>query len=239
MLVALHNAVTVADGDVREIVRDRARNAGFDQVEFAGLESALDLIDRVTVKTAAPVDMAVVPYELPGMSGVQAVAEARTTQPLLYAIVVDDSPAHASEAARANCDDYLIAPLSSSSLDRACERAFEALRKLYSSSVLVDARGGALRIAFDDILYCETSGHDQILHLRDRSMVASRYSSQALFDLLSADERFYKVGSSYIVNLHEVRRLHTPSGELVLADGTPIPVPQRLRRDLEETLLAL
>ncbi|MBR0404713.1 MAG: response regulator transcription factor [Eggerthellaceae bacterium] len=238
MIVALHDAIALVDGDVRSVVRERAQAAGFDQVEFTRFESALDLVDQVADKASAPLDLVLVPYELPGLSGVQAIAEARSVQPEFYAVAVDDEPVHAAEAAHEGFEEYLVRPLVTAVFELAMTRAFAALRELYDSSALIETRSGARRIALDDVTYCETSGHDQLVHLRNGHAVAGRYSSQALFNLLAVDDRFFKVGSSYIVNLHEVSRLHTPSGELVLADGTPISVPQRLRKNLEETLLS-
>ena len=237
MLVALHDAISLVDGEARSTICEQAQAFGFDQVEFARFESALDLVDQIADKASPPIDMVLVPYELPGLSGIQAVVEARSVQPKFYAVVVDDEPVHAAEAARAGFEEYLVRPLCTAAFELAMTRAFAALRELYNSSALIETRSGSRRITLDDITYCETSGHDQLVHLRDGHAIAGRYSSQALFGLLAIDDRFFKVGSSYIVNLHEVSRLHTPSGELVLADGTPISVPQRLRKNLEETLL--
>lgn len=238
MLVALHDAVALADGDARAIVCDRARAAGFEEVEFVQFGSAIDLADRLSSKTESPVDLVVIPYELKGLSGIGAVTEARAAQPGLNAIVVSDSPSHAAEAARAGIEGYLAEPVSSDGFARVLDRLFSALRSWRDASVLISTRSGSVRVGLDDIVYCETFGHDQLVHLLDRRTLSGRYSSLALFDLLACDERFFKVGSSYIVNLHEVSSLHTPSGDLSLADGTAIPVPQRLRKSMEEALLA-
>lgn len=236
--IAMHDAVAIDGGNAREAVRERAREAGFNHVHFVDFRSAIEFLDKATAKGGQPIDLAVIPYDLPGLSAIQAVTEARASQPYLYTIVIDDTSAHAAEACKAEIDDYLVNPVNSTSFYRALERALLATSELYENSLLLSVREGIRRVAFHDIVFVETSGHDQLLHLRDGRLLTGRYSSQALFELLAADRRFFKVGSSYIVNLHEVSRLHTPSGELVLLDGTTITVPQRLRKGLEGTLLA-
>lgn len=236
--VAIHDAVVIADGDARESVRTLAKEAGFRHVSLINFCSAIDFVDLVTAKSGQLVEMVVLPYDLPGLSGVQAVTEARCALPYLYAIVIDESPDHAAEAFRFGIDGYLVQPLYSADFERILKRAFDLLFDLCNNSQLLNVREGLRRVPFNDIVYCETSGHDQLLHLRDGRTMVGRYSSQALFELLATDKRFFKVGSSYIVNLLDVSRLHTSSGDLTLFDGTSIPVPQRLRKSLEEALLA-
>lgn len=238
MRVALHNAIKLQSGDAAGVIRECALSAGFDSVEFVPFSSAIDLADATTTKASPPLDLAVLPYALPGCSGIQAVEEAKTAQAGLKAIIVDDEPLHALEASRASVDGYLVEPLEASDFRHILERVVASLRDSYDSSVLLNSRNGAVRVALDDIVYCETSGHDQVLHLRKKPILAARCSSLALFELLSSSSRFFKVGSSYIVNLHEVIRFHAPSGDLALADGTAIPVPQRLRKSLEDALLS-
>lgn len=238
VFVALHDSLALADVDARAIVCEQAHAAGFEQVEIAQFSSAIDLVDLASSKADVPLELAVLPYDLLGLSGIQAIAEARSAQPDLIAIVIDAASTHAIEATRAGIDGYLVEPIDLIEFSRILGRAFATLRRRHDTSVLLVTRTGPVLIALDDIVYCETDGHNQRIHLKDRRALSGRYSSLALFDILACDKRFFKVGSSYIVNLHEVRRLHTPSGDLALSDGAGIPVPQRLRKSLEEALLA-
>ena len=87
-------------------------------------------------------------------------------------------------------------------------------------------------------LYAETVDHDQVVHLSDGTTCSERISSQAFFDSLEHGGRFFKAGRSYIINVRKVRYVDARESTAMMADGTIIRIPIRVRKSLEEAILA-
>lgn len=98
--------------------------------------------------------------------------------------------------------------------------------------------GTACRIPFSRVVRIETAGHDQVVNVADGSIIRTRKTSSEMFDLLSHDERFYKLGSSSIVNLDWVRCTREGNKSVHMLDGSIVSVPVRLRKTFEEALLS-
>ena len=87
-------------------------------------------------------------------------------------------------------------------------------------------------------MYAQTDNHDQVLHMLDGNTVQLRCSSQDLFDRLSHDRRFFKLGSSYIVNLDFVESVRGNGATIAFTDGSAAPVPVRLRKATQDAVMA-
>lgn len=235
--IALHNEIHLADGDIEDVVRDAARDANGEDVSFHRFDGPIDLVDMSSSTANDPVDLALLPYDLPGMTGIETIAEARDIAPLIKAMIFAPSIDHAADAATGSIEGYLVEPVDTASFERALARILSQIARLHDSSCLINSREGIKRVVYDQVLYCETSGHNQIIHFLDGTTLSTRCSSQSMFDSLSDDKRFFKTGSSYIVNLYEVAQVQTSKGIAVLSDGTELNVPARLRKGLETSLL--
>ncbi|MBQ6391832.1 MAG: LytTR family transcriptional regulator DNA-binding domain-containing protein [Eggerthellaceae bacterium] len=235
--IALPNNEPFGFDDVDSVVCNVAGELGCAKPILVYFKTSIELLDMLVNSGRTLIDLVFVPYDLPGLNGIEALAEARASLPLLRSVITAESPDHAAKAAAIGVNGYLLEPVDLDEFVRVLRLQLQVVLELHGSSTLLNTRACTRRIRHDSVLYCETSGHDQVLHLVDGESVAARYSSQALFELLGGCSYFFKLGSSYIVNLLEVVSLNTSSGELVLSNGISLPVPTRLRKALEETLL--
>ena len=105
-------------------------------------------------------------------------------------------------------------------------------------TVAIKSTEGVSNLAIGDVLFVESAKKGPIIHVVDRSPVVARGTLTALGDrLVQADEeRFMKVGGSFIVNLDNVRSAGESS--VVFSDGEAIIVPVRMRKPLREALAA-
>ena len=105
-----------------------------------------------------------------------------------------------------------------------------------SATITVKTSSGLSNIPLEDVLFAESAKRGPIIHLPNGETVSARGSLQALHERLDrADgKRFVKVGSSFIVNLDNVRSFG--KGTLIFCDGEAIIVPVRMRTSLKETL---
>lgn len=231
------DASVVGIDDTAQFVAQLASDAGVEDVQVVPFGSVVELLDVLAPAETEPLDLVISPYQLPGISSIEAISEAREIAPLLQALLFDSSSLSAADAAAADVSGFLVTPIEADAFARALLRQLSQLQDLRANSFVMATRKGMRRVAFCDVLYCETYGHDQVVHLADGSTVVGRYPSQGMFGLLAGDARFYKVGSSYIVNMDEVDQAHITNGVLTLSDGTNVNIPSRLRKSFEGALI--
>jgi len=63
------------------------------------------------------------------------------------------------------------------------------------------------KILFADLLYAETETHMQKIHLVDGYILNVRMTSTDLYEKLVHDTRFFKCGSTYILNLEKIKEV--------------------------------
>lgn len=211
------------------------------------LPASLDAVERITNPgQKPPLDLLIIDADLPGLSGISLVREIRAIDRYVRIVMTAHDGDQAYDALTLGVDAYLLKPVSN---DAFCKALLELLTETAAQraeTVVVNFRDRVRRVAKRDIVYAETVDHDQVVHFRDGGECAIRCSSQALFDLLASDaanaadatdERFFKAGSSFIVNLSYVRSFGK-DGVAQLAGGATVTVPVRLRNVFAEALMS-
>lgn len=235
MNVALLGEIGLPEGDVRIALDKIAAQVDMQSLDVRTFDNALDLIESTV---ASPdewrSDLVVCAQDSPGMTGLQIAAEIREISPDVRIVLVADDSDDAYRASQLDINGYLVKPIASAAFVRTMLTLIREIKLWHQDSVLIRFREQVRRIRLTDIMYAETSNHNQVIHMRDGSAETLRISSQALFDQLSHDGRFFKVGSSYIVNLNEVAE--TRGGVLFFVDGEQISVPVRVRKPLEDAM---
>lgn len=151
-------------------------------------------------------------------------------------ILIENAAKYALEARRAQVTGYLVNPIEETGLEAELSASIARLAKLDAESVTMRMRGGVKRVPFAQLVFAQTSNHDQVLHMRNGSTMQLRCSSQDLFDRLSHDTRFLKLGSSYIVNLDLVSSLNSNGETLIFVDHSTASVPVRFRKVVQDAL---
>ena len=216
-----------------------AERHGLEKPVVHAFENPLDLVDAVVhPSTDDLIDLVVCGAELPGITPIQLVRDIRKHKGSVGIVMCATDSKDAYEALALRVDGYLVVPVDP---DKFCEtlgRAIDRVGAYHANSIVVRGRDGVHRIRFSQFLYSETADHDQVVHLVNGKAYNVRISSQALFEQLQHDPRFFKAGSSYIVNVRMVRFVDSRSSTARLNDGTVVSVPVRARKALEEAILA-
>lgn len=239
--VACCGQIELADTDdtVRSLMERCASEAGFGGSVVSEYASPLDLIDAVTGSRATgDTDVAIAGLGLSGISGIGLARELRDEGFTQHLVLCAESHDDALEALRLHVDGYLVPPISTKVLMPILERMLRRIWAYHAESLVIRAREGARRVRMPQLLFSETADHDQRIHLADGTCLSMRMSSRALFELLSDSGRFFKAGSSYIVNMRAVRNIDPRASTATMTDGTVIPIPVRLRKALENAILA-
>ena len=200
--VAVCGPMKFQDGDVSSALRDCARSFGVEEPYIREFESPIDLVDACMNVPAdtEPIDLVICSVDLPGISGIQLAGESRDAGVVPHdmdVVVCASDQESAYDAYASGARGYLVEPLLQDDFDRVVGARLSQLESMRDESALMRCRTRVRRIAFSRIMYVETSGHDQLIHIvEEREPSAVRGSSKTVFELLEDDSRFFKVGSS-------------------------------------------
>ena len=93
---------------------------------------------------------------------------------------------------------------------------------------------GVGNVVLDEVVFAESTKKGSVIHLANGGTRLVRSTLQALFDKLAGRGPFEKAGSSFIVNLDNIRS--TGDGAVIFSNGESIVVPVRVRKPLADTL---
>lgn len=221
------------------VVEDCAHEAGFDEVAINEFANPFDFADAIVdTKDHTAADVVICGLEPSGATGAEVARSVSNAGNAARIVLCSDGYADALEALELHADGYVVSPIATDELTRMLMRVFRKIHDLHEHSIVLNAREGMRRVRISQFMYAETVDHDQVVHLVDGTTYSTRISSQAFFDLLGQGRHFFKVGSSYIVNVRKVRCVNARQSTATMMDDTVIPVPLRVRKALEEAILA-
>lgn len=225
--------------DIADVALDCAREAGFEDVEVASYDVPLDLVDAsCSPKVEEPIDLVVCGVGMRGVSGAQLIRDVKHVGSPARIVLCAEDPGQALEAFDLGVEAVIAVPTSWADLRFSLVRVLRDMRACYERSMTLRVREGVRRICPSRLLYAETADHDQVIHLAGGSTLSVRVSSQGLFDMLEGAGQFFKAGSSYIVNVRKVKVVDASASTATMADGTVIPIPGRVRKALEDAVMA-
>ena len=126
---------------------------------------------------------------------------------------------------------YLIKPVKKQQLFGVLDRAAERLKK-NEKELLLKSVDGTLVMPVREIRYLEVQQNYVTVHGR-QSVTVKRTLGDFEKEL---DERFFRLGRSYIVNLTCIRRI--TKTEVMLSDGSTIPLPRGQYDALNRAIIA-
>ena len=147
-------------------------------------------------------------------------------------IFLTTSRDHAVDAFSLDAAHYLVKPYSEKEFFAALDKVMDKLLKKDEATITVKSTDGIRRLGLGEIVYSETDGHVQKINLMDGSVTSIRKSSTELFELLEAEPRFYKCGSTYIINMDYIVEL--TSKNVVFSTGAKIPMLSRKYTDFKQ-----
>ena len=144
---------------------------------------------------------------MPYTTGIELAVSLRQRNDACEIIFLTTSSTHAIDAFALDATHYILKPYSSMQFEAALDKAFSQLVKRKQALITVKSSLGMHKVLFADILYVETEKHIQNIHLCSGVVVKIRMTSTELFHQLVHDSRFYKCGSTYILNLGNIKEV--------------------------------
>ena len=147
-------------------------------------------------------DIILLDISLPGMDGIQAARILREKDADVAVLFITHLAQYAICGYEVDAMDFLLKPVS---YDTFCQRIHRAVTRISMRNrqyLMVSDRGGARRLAVDDIYYIESHGHDLIYHTRQGSHIFKGTISEAERRL--ASHHFFRCNKGYLVSLRHV-----------------------------------
>lgn len=175
-------------------------------------------------------DIALLDICMPGVLGTEIAREImRKSEESTDIIFLTTSSDFAVEAFSLHVSDYLSKPYTKERLNDALDRVIEKRRKrIY---VPIQCGKEIYRIELQNVLYAEAKNHIIEIHLKSGKCLETRTSLTKLMETFKQLKSFTMVGASYIVNFIYIQNLL--SATIEMTNGEKIPVPRRLRSELE------
>ncbi|HKL56997.1 MAG TPA: LytTR family DNA-binding domain-containing protein [Sphaerochaeta sp.] len=228
--------IAICDDNKEELARMRthcvaysAKHPEYD-VRVSSFEDSYILLSHIEKKN--DFDVMILDIYMPNLSGIELARELRKKDDACALIFLTTSDNHAVEAFSLNATHYIVKPYTSEQFDVALDKAFAQREKRNKAKINLKSVSGVTTILFDDFLYSETEGHFQHIHLADGTNLRIRITSIELYEMLSHDGRFYKYGSSYIINLEKVKQITLD--HIILETTTKLQMQRRQFKPLTD-----
>jgi len=192
-------------------------------IKIYSFAAPLELLSFVSENVSF--DALLIDVYMDGMLGTDAARELRAMGDKCQIIFLTTSRDHAIDAFSLDAANYLVKPYSDNVFYAAIEKVMEKLTKNDEVYITVKSTEGITRVDLNKLVYSETDNHVQKLYLSDGRVISVRKSSTELFELLDEEPRFYKCGSTYIINMDYIIELS--SKHVAFSSGSKIPILSR------------
>lgn len=226
--------IIICDDDVNElkktakmcqVYKEKYPEAG---IKISTVSSPLEL--KRSIADGEKHDIYLLDIYMPEMMGTAFAKFLRKSNEDCQVIFLTTSANHAVEAFSLHAAHYLVKPYTEAQLEDALNKAIGIIEKRSKAQITVKTSDGIHRIGFSDFLYSETDKHVQKIYLADGKCLHVRMTSAELFERLSFDSRFFKCGSSYIINVGKVEEI--TRSHIIFETERKLPMQRRQYKDL-------
>ena len=176
-------------------------------------------------------DIMLLDIEMPSMSGIELAKKIRLENDAVQIIFITGFIDYIAEGYDVAALHYLMKPLSEDKLSEVLNRAVLKIRKT-AKSLFLSLSGEMLRIPIYQIKYLEVQQNYVTVHAK-KDYTVKKTLGEFESEL---DERFYRIGRSFIVNLSCIDKITKNS--VHLSDGSVIPLPRGQYESLNKAFIA-
>ncbi len=179
-------------------------------------------------------DLIFMDIEMPNMNGLQAAHHLHDIDSGVSLVFVTNMAQYAAQGYEVDAADYIIKPYTYSDFERKITRIINR-RQRASQSILVQQRGGMVKLLVRDIEYVESKGHNVIFNMSQNSVV-SRGSLQNVEEKLH-NFGFLRCNKAYIVNPRFIAKIQ--GNDVVLTNGELLRIGRTRKKEFMEGLAAV
>lgn len=229
-------SIAICDDELQQLERAESllKQYAFEhpqyEIKIQSFSAPLELLTHVAEKGSF--DVLLLDIYMPGIIGTEAARELRNMGDKCQIIFLTTSRDHAIDAFSLNAAHYLVKPYSENALFSALDKVMDQLAKKDEVYITIKSTDGISRVDLNKLIYSETDNHVQKLYLSDGRVISVRKSSTELFELLEEEPRFYKCGSTYIINMDYIVELSSKG--VAFSSGARIPILSRKYMELRK-----
>jgi len=213
---------------ISTLVREWSRQSGTEVsiAEFPTAEAFL-----FEYEDLAP-DIVLLDIEMPGMNGVDLAKRLRAGNKLIQIAFITGYSEYIAEGYEVAALHYLLKPVSTEKLFSTLDRAMERL-ETDDRKIVLETSEATVLIPIYEIRYIEVIKNYITIHA-EGDYTVKRTLKEIEGEL---DERFLRVGRSYIVNLYFISRVTRT--EVFLRGGESVPLPRGAYETVNRAIIRL
>lgn len=158
--------------------------------------------DQIVEKYQSQYDIILMDIEMKFMDGMSAAEEIRKIDTEVVIIFITNMTQYAIRGYAVDALDYVLKPVSYFALSQRLNRAIGRMRKRKSKMIMVNMKGGIVRLNIANIYYIESQGHTLILHTILGDYETSGTMKEMESKLLGMN--FCRGNKGYLINLQHV-----------------------------------
>ena len=207
----------------------------FDTVELRVFHyaSGKELLDALQSETFC-VDLLFLEIALPDINGLRVAAELRSSEKKLDIIFLTELERYVYDGYIYHAYDYLIKPVSAKKIGLCMRRYVTEKFGAKEAYLVIKAGGNTERINLNKVRYFESRQRKVAAIMDDRTV--EFYKKMGDLFTLVEKSGFLRCHQSYAVNASQIMSMH--NHEIVLQDGTPLPVSKRYLTEVRDHLLS-
>lgn len=175
-------------------------------------------------------DLLLLDVEMPGTDGVTLAKTVRQENEAVQIVFITGYSDYIAEGYDVAALHYLMKPVSREKLFAVLDRAWEKHRR-NARCLNLELSGELVRLPLYEVRYLDVHQNYVTVHARQDYTVKR---TLAEFEA-QLDESFFRVGRGMILNLKQIRRV--TKKEVVLADGTALPLPRGAYEPLNRAII--
>ena len=182
---------------LRQYIDDYGRESGkaFDVVLY---EDGEDLVGAYH----AQFDIILLDVQMRFLDGMTTAELIRKTDPEVVIIFITNMAQYAIRGYEVDAMDYMLKPVSYATFAQRMGRALGRLRRRVRTFITIPIKGGAMKLAVEDILYVESQGHRLIYYTKNGHHVSTGTIKEAEEKLEGM--HFFRSNKGYLLNLEHV-----------------------------------
>lgn len=176
-------------------------------------------------------DILLLDVEMPGQTGVELAKQVRRENQITQIVFLTGYSDYIAEGYDVSALHYLIKPVSQAKLFTVLNRAVDQLRR-DGLSLLLELPGELVRVPMRQVEYLEVRQNYVTIYGGTQAYTVKKTLSALEREL---DDRFYRVGRSFILNLSKVRKV--TKKEVTMLSGAVVPLPRGAYEGLNRAII--
>ena len=189
--------------------------------------------DQIVNKYKSQFDIILMDVEMKFMDGMSAAEEIRKIDTEVVIIFITNMAQYAIRGYAVDALDYVLKPVSYFAFSQRLNRAISRMKKRETKMIMVNIKGGTVRLNLANIFYIESQGHTLILH----TILGDYETSGTMKELEEKlyDMNFCRGNKGYLINLQHVDSVEDGCA---VVNGERLVISRPRKKEFMEALTA-